>query len=464
VKTVLTGRHYGWLTVAYLVLVVYGSLVPFHFQPMPFAEAATKFRRVCDLPVQVESRSDWTANILLFIPLGFLFMAALSVNGSRSDEFASALTVVPFCILLSTAIELTQLFFPPRVSSLNDVVAESFGGLLGTALWFGWGKRITLWGRGLWNGIGDQGLAGRLLPGYLLLLVLIHLMPFDLTISPVEVYHKYREGRIQLVPFGSEYSDQFEMVQKNFSNLGYYFPVGLLLAGLPRPYWQSTRNWASVAWVGLGVAGLIEFLQLFVYSRFCNATDVITGGLAVLAGWGLGLRCCRCQLGSPHGVPASAGAGAQAWNPFTAVGMLLGWLGVLVLVNWRPFNFTLTTGEAAQRLQNMSWLPFFDYYQGDYLNSFDQILDKVLLFFPLGAILAITPWLASRRVTGARVVLGTGLLATGFEAGQLFLPTRYASVTDVLIESFGAWLGFMVTARVWPIFQVNRPPGRCAFP
>jgi glycopeptide antibiotics resistance protein len=289
-------------------------------------------------------------------------------------------------------------------------------------------------------------------------------VPFDLTISPVEIYHKYREGRIQLVPFGSEYSDRLEMVQKNLSNLGYFFPVGLLLAGMPRPYWQSAKNWAGIVGLGLGLAGLVEFLQLFIYSRFCSATDVITGSLAVLAGWGLGLLCCRRQLGSRHGVPASAGAGTQAWNPVTQAGLLLGWLGVLVFVNWRPFNFTLTAGEAAQRLRKMSWLPFFDYYQGDYLNSFGQMLDKVLLFVPLGAVVAMAPWPAGRQVTGSRVLVGTGILAAGLEAGQLFLPTRYASVTDVLIESFGAWLGFMVTVRVWPVLQVNSPPGRSMHP
>ena len=37
---ILTRRHYGWLTLLFLVLVVYGSLVPFHCEFVPFDEAA----------------------------------------------------------------------------------------------------------------------------------------------------------------------------------------------------------------------------------------------------------------------------------------------------------------------------------------------------------------------------------------------------------------------------------------
>src|SRR5207249_1986689 len=61
-RPVLTSAWYARLALAYLGFVVYGSLVPFHFRPMPVGEAVERFRAVCGEPVAVGSRSDWTAN------------------------------------------------------------------------------------------------------------------------------------------------------------------------------------------------------------------------------------------------------------------------------------------------------------------------------------------------------------------------------------------------------------------
>jgi vacuolar-type H+-ATPase subunit I/STV1 len=46
-----------------------------------------------------------------------------------------------------------------------------------------------------------------------------------------------------------------------------------------------------VCGLGLATAGLGELLQLFVFSRFFKTTDVVTGGLAVWAGWHVGTVC-----------------------------------------------------------------------------------------------------------------------------------------------------------------------------
>ena len=122
------------------------------------------------------------------------------------------------------------------------------------------------------------------------------------------------------------------------------------------------------------------------------------------------------------------------------------WLAVAVLVNWQPFDFRLSAGYAAGRWHTVALLPFTDYVSGSYLNAFDQLVHKVLLFVPLGALLTLTlP--STVRGRGALVVLAAALLAATLELGQLFLPSRYTSVTDVLVESSGAWVGFLLTRR-----------------
>src|SRR5262249_24464772 len=77
---VLGARHYAGLALLGAALIVYGSLVPLRFTPVPWAEAVGRFREVCAAPVGVGSRSDWAANALLMVPLAYLLTAALSVD------------------------------------------------------------------------------------------------------------------------------------------------------------------------------------------------------------------------------------------------------------------------------------------------------------------------------------------------------------------------------------------------
>ena len=62
----------GWLLLLYIVGVVYGSLIPFEVRPHTLPEAWDEFLHIRYLNLDVVSRADWIANIVLYIPLGFL--------------------------------------------------------------------------------------------------------------------------------------------------------------------------------------------------------------------------------------------------------------------------------------------------------------------------------------------------------------------------------------------------------
>ena len=74
------------------------------------------------------SVSDVLANIVLFIPLGFLFQLARRRAGWRS-----LLQALCFGVLVSAAVEACQLFLPGRDSSLIDVATNGLGAVLGAA-------------------------------------------------------------------------------------------------------------------------------------------------------------------------------------------------------------------------------------------------------------------------------------------------------------------------------------------
>jgi len=54
----------GWL--CYVGFVVYGSLLPFEFTPMPLEQAWLQFRHTPFLALGVDERADWVANGVLF--------------------------------------------------------------------------------------------------------------------------------------------------------------------------------------------------------------------------------------------------------------------------------------------------------------------------------------------------------------------------------------------------------------
>ena len=88
------------------------------------------FRFSMPKDVHVLASGDWfdiVANILLFVPLGFLF--PLTRPG---DDEPSATRVLLLGFLLSAAIETTQLFERERFSSVIDVITNGMGAALGT--------------------------------------------------------------------------------------------------------------------------------------------------------------------------------------------------------------------------------------------------------------------------------------------------------------------------------------------
>jgi len=182
-------------------------------------------------------------------------------------------------------------------------------------------------------------------------------------------------------------------------------------------------------------AGLCELAQLVVFTRYSDVTDVLIGAVAVLLGWWLGLY-------------------RAVWQPvlrqpgFVAVALLM-WTAVAVILEWWPLQFLTDMEQIAQRAAAVRWVLFADYYAGSDYNAFTQLLRKTLLFLPLGALLALGVFVPERGHGIAPAVL-VGLLASAIlEAGQLALPGRFASFTDVLVETTGAWLGAVLARRAY---------------
>ena len=138
------------------------------------------------LPLGIASRSDFAANVLLFIPLTFLAMSAVAGDARRGRRWACGLMVAVGALGLSAGIEFTQLYFPHRTVSVNDIVGEFGGGLIGILFWLMVGPKLSRWMVGVWWEGAGGGVVVKVWCIYTVGLVLYQLMPFDLTLSPVD--------------------------------------------------------------------------------------------------------------------------------------------------------------------------------------------------------------------------------------------------------------------------------------
>jgi VanZ family protein len=130
-----------YLASAYTLLAIYGSLYPFSgwtdsgAPPTAFLTAAwPRYTTVFDL----------STNVAAYVPLGFLWVAALRPALGR--VFALLATVL-IGAGLSLAMETTQNFLPSRVPSNLDLAGNAIGTLIGTLAGTRWGAALLDGGR-----------------------------------------------------------------------------------------------------------------------------------------------------------------------------------------------------------------------------------------------------------------------------------------------------------------------------
>lgn len=429
-RPVLDRRWYAAFAAGWAAFTVYGSLVPFDFHYRP--EALAAFRDVLVQGADIDSRSDWVANFLLGVPLGFFLVGALRVDTpGRGAAAVTGALVWPACVLVAVGVEFAQLYFPPRNSSASDILAQSLGSAVGISAWLALGQRVTDAVRRAWADPRAGGSAGRVLFGYLVVVLVVQTLPLDIEVSPRKLYKRLEGGKVVSVPFseltrpdGGPIPDPWGKGQSWVELAALFLPAGLLAARMPGRWWQGGRGVITVAVAGVTVAATTEAAQLFV-TRSPSVTDALIGGAGTLLGWAVARIAGRL----------SAGPGISS-DAAIVLGQL--WFAVIAGVSWQPFDF----GPA--RPGAVVHIPFADLEVKDAFAALDTTLERGVLFLPLGVLVAavgVVP-AGGRRAVWAGV-LGLGLSIV-IETGQVFLPSRHPSATDVVTAALGAWIGAAV--------------------
>lgn len=441
---------------AAILFALYGSLVPFDWRDVTLAVAIREYGEFWSrLRVDWIARSDLIANVLLAVPIGFFVMGSLSLDrrglGARLARAAATLVTGG---LLALLFEFLQIFVDRRVVSQRDVFAQALGTLIGVTAWWLLGQLLADWLRGHHRTrhaalpAGLQRLRA-VLAIYAAGWLVSMLQPFDLTLSPVKIWHKAKEGGINLVPFGGSFASWDDRAWDVLSAVVSAAPIGGL-ALLTAVSLGARKRRALAFAVGVLFVSASELVQILVVNRVADVTDVMTGSLGI----GLGMWATARYATLPDERPVAGDGWAVGRRTMAAVACSLAWIGVLAFYHWKPFAFDLTPAHVRERMLQMSLLPLRQYQFETGAQLLAQAMVKGGLGIPLGLCLAVATadvWrgTASGETLRWTLALLMAVLVFGaIEAGQLFLPQRVPDVTDVIWGTLGTAAGLRIAGLV----------------
>jgi VanZ family protein len=431
-----------------LLFIVYGSLVPLDFNPRPLDDAWQAFLGIQYFALGVDSRADWIANGVLYLPLAYLLSAALGARHRPPLAKAILASIVfLFCASVAVGVEFTQLFFPPRTVSMNDLIAELIGSLIGIVVCLIWGGKLgRLRTEMLRGGTGAIRAAAVI---YLLAYVSASLFPYDFYISAAEFSQKFNSDTYGwlLAPASCE---RFTVCGvRLLAETIIVIPLGILLSLTLGE--AARRPKATAFWCGLALGLVMEVTQLFMASGVSQGLSLLTRA----AGLALGVTLHR----------RSNTQWLAKWLPY--VGPLLALLCApyLLALMWLSGWFSAAWGgieRAGASLDTVNWIPFYYHYYTTEQGALRSLLVNAAMYMPLG--FGYWAWTIRRSSTYSN---GTALipaliaapLAGILESGKLFVQGKHADPTDVLIAAFaaaGAYL-FAVQAQRWSLQETAAP-------
>lgn len=398
-------RRWLWAWLGYLGFVVYGSLVPLDFRPMPLEQAWAAFQQIPYLQLGVQSRADWVANGVLYLPLALL--GALALSGGRPGVAAALLSLL-LATGLAVAVEFTQQFFPPRTVSQNDLLAEGLGSLLGAAL----SLRVAPWLARAREFAGSQRarVAGFVLPAYAVLWTLHAFFPYDLLVSRAELADKLASGLWGWGAASPEGGSALRTLLHASAETVLAMPLGMALA-----QWRGTRPAQAALW-GAAIGVVVELGQLLIASGLSQGLSVATRAAGLAAGAWAWPRWQR-QGSEP----------ARRWIDRQLHWLVGPYLALLAVAAGFGRHAWVGLARAEQSWADLRWQPFYYHYYTTEAEALRSLGSVVLMFVPL----ALLAW--ARRSSPVPAALLAGLLAALLELGKLALADIHPDPTNVWI-------------------------------
>ena len=412
-----------WL--GYVFFVIYGSLVPLHYKARPLSEAWSSFQNIPFLELGVESRADWIANGVLYVPVAFLTTYLLTQAFRRIPRIFLFGIAAVFSVTLAVAVEFTQLFFPARTVSLNDILAECLGSLVGLALS---AKYANWFGVLLKSFFSDsQRLKVLVLDGYVFAYLAFALFPYDFLLSPAELSAKINSSSWGWLV--AKDSPRLVLLSlKLGAEVVLTLPFGFLFARSVR---GGLGNYKGAVIVGLLLGAFIEVAQFFIASGVSQGLSVLTRGVGVCGGLAL----------SRYGSRWTIDQIAFVVRRYTPAIVLAYALTLLEINGWFTFKWH-GLDTAALQLAQINFLPFYYHYFTSESIALFSLGVVSLSYAPIG----LLAWAHGRSPWIALVI--SLFSATAVESGKLFFQDTHPDPTNILLACAAGWLTVLLVRQL----------------
>jgi VanZ family protein len=412
----------------YILFVVYGSLVPLDFHAIPWNKAWEMFQHIQFLHLGAQERADWVSNGVLYLPVGFLTFALLSRFNSQRTAAWALIGSLLFSISLAVSVEFTQLFFPARTVSLNDVIAEIIGSILGAIFAVRWSGRFGAFLSTL-MGNSDR-LVGHLLKAYALGYFAFSLFPYDFQLSIAELMEKFHSDAWGWLIARSFTRDNIALtLAKLLAETLAVVPLGLMLCQLTAKRRPCSPTHAFVYGAVLGL--MIEIAQFFIVSGVSQGLSVLTRGSGMYLGALVWRHRARLQ-------PTHLSSGIRR----LALPMSILYLIALAAINGWFKHRWIGFDAAMSGLNQIHFLPFYYHYYTTEQAALLSLTSVCLLYAPIGILTWASwnpPWLAMLLA-----MFSAGVM----EGSKLFLDNLHPDPTNLLIAGFAAWATAKLAERL----------------
>ena len=415
----------------YILLIVYGSLMPFDFRADWTAASRHLHDAFAYWPIgpRHAGRRDVFVNVVFYMPLGLL-VAGRCIAAGRSRRFRAALAAAAVATGLSVLVEFLQSFTPSRTAQVSDVLANALGGLSGGVL-----ASIALTAPNGW--LRKRLHAFRVSPlawpaaALLALLLADALDPAYPVLRLWQLRANLRGSHFDIVSGLGVHPWHHWLVCR----LGVYAVLSVLLgASLTGAHGRS--RWLKGALLAWGFALITECVKPFIAHREANIANVVTA----LGGCALGALAARLLQGRLSARARLAGA---------ALLLVL----YITYHEWKPFTFSWGPSDMAEKLRGaLDWIPlqgFITSHGGSW--EIRLLVRIVAVTAALAAVMGLLSSRLARSPMALRAVQAaalTGTLGLILEAGQFLIPGRSPCLAHVMYFAAGGALGPWLVSRI----------------
>ena len=277
-KRTTYGRWILFLTSLWLVFICFGSWYPFDIRMVTLREAVWRWAGSWSMRNAI---SDRVLNFALGVPTGLLICALISPATWGKRDHRRRLWIIEAvfwlicCCLTAVVVEIGQVFYSWRDSSLNDSFLQFAGSVVGGVTYLILGGKFLYAFSTTQSFFQRLNLASKTAIVLLISNLFVQLWPFIPGVSPSEIKAKLMEIKIYLTSDNSSFPDpdllssRFGLLYVLFSGLTWLI-IGLFLMEIQK---KSGSGRFLLIFFMISAITFAETLKILIDGRFPSATN-----------------------------------------------------------------------------------------------------------------------------------------------------------------------------------------------